>query len=210
MDVTKDVDNAMKPDRGASVPRELLLHQITVTPEASLNDPPATSLPPRYSDLEPPVSPPPFGDRHMSQSPQPQSRTQVEFGAEENRTFRELARSMSGVSLLLKVIGFAFLVFLGLLIYRAIQKPEGYAIAVAVAAAIPTFVFLILGFQTSSAARSFLRIAETESRDVWHLMNALQSLTSMYKLLWFAIIAGLVLLGIAIVMYFAGAFSSSP
>ncbi|MEO2090615.1 MAG: hypothetical protein ABGY75_14110 [Gemmataceae bacterium] len=39
---------------------------------------------------------------------------------------------------------------------------------------------VMFGFWTGSAAVSFRKIVETRNQDVWHLMNALGSLKSMY------------------------------
>lgn len=144
----------------------------------------------------------------MSQSPPPQARTQVEFGSEENRTFTELADSMGTVALLMKLVGLAFLVFTALLGYQAYQTRAGYAPLVGVAAA--TLICLTIGFQTSSSAQSFRRIVESQNRDVWHLMNALQSLKGMYGLLRLIILASIVLLVVAVALWVWQFSTSGP
>jgi hypothetical protein len=136
----------------------------------------------------------------MSEQPPPmQTRTQVEFGPEENRTFAALATNMSTVATLMNLAGLAFLIFFGLLLWHAIDQKAGYAAVVGIGAA--TLVCLTIGFQTYFAAKSFRRIVETQSRDVWHLMNGMESLRSMYGLLRFIILGAIVLLIVAAVIW---------
>ena len=52
---------------------------------------------------------------------------------------------------------------------------------------------LCVGFWTGGAATSFRKVAETKDEDVWHLMNAVNSLRSMYGLLRTIILGSLVL-----------------
>lgn len=135
----------------------------------------------------------------MSSSPQPESKTgQYEFNAEQNRTFTELASAMGTVATLMKVIGLAFLIFFGLTLYKAIQSKTGYGPSIALGSA--TLLFLSIGLWTSGAAHSFQRIVESQNRDIWHLMNALSKLHSLYALMRTIIFGSMVLLVIALVL----------
>ena len=130
----------------------------------------------------------------MSTAPIQDYRTnQYEFTDEQNKTISQLANGMGSVSLLMKLLGLAFLVFFGLTLYTAIQAQQNYAPAAGLGAA--TLLCLSIGFWTGGAAHSFRRIVETKNEDVWHLMNALEGLRNMYGLL-----RGIVLLSLVLIM----------
>lgn len=130
----------------------------------------------------------------MSTSPIQEYRTnQYEFTDEQNKTISQLANGMGSVSLLMKLLGLAFLVFFGLTLYYAIQTQQNYAPAAGLGAA--TLLCLSIGFWTGGAAHSFRRIVETKNEDVWHLMSALEGLRNMYGLL-----RGIVLLSLVLIM----------
>ena len=130
----------------------------------------------------------------MSTSPIQEYRTnQYEFTDEQNKTISQLANGMGSVSLLMKLLGLAFLVFFGLTLYSAIQSQQNYAPAAGLGAA--TLLCLSIGFWTGGAAHSFRRIVETKNEDVWHLMSALEGLRNMYGLL-----RGIVLLSLVLIM----------
>ncbi|HEY8503662.1 MAG TPA: hypothetical protein VIL46_03715 [Gemmataceae bacterium] len=132
--------------------------------------------------------------------PRPEFRSgQYEFNAEQSRTIGELARAMDVVATLMKALGGVFLIFFGLLLYQAIQVGGGYGAAAALGAA--TVLFLSIGIWTGGAAHSFRRIAESQNRDVWHLMNALGSLRNLYALLRTIILAGLAVLVLALALH---------
>ena len=143
----------------------------------------------------------------MSTPPQPESPSgQYEFNDEQNRTLGALAAAMSVAATLMKVLGFAFLVFFGLVLYQAIQVRSGYGPAVGLGSA--ALLCLSIGLWTSGAAHSFRRIVESKNRDLWHLMNALSSLHNMYALLRTIILGSLVLLAIGLVLAALERFSS--
>ena len=131
----------------------------------------------------------------MSPSPTPEFRSnQYEFTDEQNRTIGALSDGMRTAATLVQLLGLALLVFTGLSAYQAI-KVEGANWGPAAGLAAGTLFALAVGFWTGSAAHSFRRIAETKNEDVWHLMNALESLRNMYGLL-----RGVVLVSLALVM----------
>jgi hypothetical protein len=115
-----------------------------------------------------------------------------EFNGEQNKTINELADGMGSVALLMKLLGTAFLVLFGLTLYHAIQTQGNYAPAAGLGAG--TLLCLAIGFWTGGSAHSFRRIIETKNEDVWHLMNALESLRNMYGLLRGIVLLSLVLL----------------
>jgi hypothetical protein len=67
----------------------------------------------------------------------------------------------------------------------------GYGPAIGLGGA--SLLCLCVGFWTGGAATSFRKVAETKNEDVWHLMNAVGSLRSMYGLLRTIILGTLVL-----------------
>lgn len=141
-------------------------------------------------------------------TPLPEFRSeQYEFTDEHNRTISSLAEAMGVVATLMKILGFAFLLFFGLLVYQAIQTRTGYGPVVGLGSA--TLICLAIGFWTSGSAHSFRRITESKNRDVWHLMNALESLRNMYGLLRTIIFGSLVLVLVGLALFLFGYFSGS-
>ena len=127
---------------------------------------------------------------------------QYEFNDEQNRTFTQLADGMGSVALLMKILGLVFLVFFGLQLYHAITANTGaggYAPAAGLGSG--ALLCLAIGFWTGGATHSFRRVVETKNEDIWHLMNAMESLKNMYGLLRSIIVLSLVLavVGLALV-----------
>ncbi len=119
----------------------------------------------------------------MSPNPLPEFRSnQYEFTDEQNRTIGGLADGMRTAATLVQLLGMALLVFAGLSAYQAI-KVEGTNWGPAAGLGAATLFVLTIGFWTGSASHSFRRITETKNEDIWHLMNALESLRGMYGLL---------------------------
>jgi hypothetical protein len=144
----------------------------------------------------------------MSTPPQSEFRSeQYEFTDEHNRTINDLANAMGVVATLMKVLGLVFLIFGGLLTWHSIQVGTGYAAPVGMGAA--ALLCLAIGFWTSGSAHSFRRIVESKNRDVWHLMNALESLRNMYSLLRTIILGTLVLLAVGLILFGVDRFSRS-
>jgi hypothetical protein len=134
----------------------------------------------------------------MSPSPLPEFRSnQYEFTDEQNRTIGGLSDGMRTTATLVQLLGVALLVFAGLAAYQAI-KVEGANWGPAAGLGAATLFVLTVGFWTGSAAHSFRRITETKNEDVWHLMNALESLRNMYGLLRGVVMICLVLVVVGI------------
>jgi len=135
----------------------------------------------------------------MNPPPMPEFRSnQYEFNDEQNKVFSQLADAMGTVGTLMKLLGLSFVVFFGLLIYHAIETKSGYGPAAGVGSAM--LLFLALGFWTGSAAHSFRRIVETKNEDIWHLMNAVESLRNMYGMLRSIVMLGLVLVVVGVTL----------
>jgi hypothetical protein len=126
--------------------------------------------------------------------------SQYEFNDEQNKTFNELSAAMGTVSTLMKLLGLVFLIFFGLQLYHAIQVNTG---ADAYAPAAETLLCLAIGFWTGSATHSFRRIVETKNEDIWHLMNAMESLKNMYGLLRSIILLSIVLVIVGVALFAA-------
>ena len=120
---------------------------------------------------------------------------QYEFNDEQNRSFSSLADAMRVTASLMLLVGLAFVVLATLTAVHAANAGAtgvaGYGPAVGLGAA--ALLSLCVGFWTGGAATSFRKVAETKNEDVWHLMNAVDSLRSMYGLLRTIILGSLVL-----------------
>ena len=123
---------------------------------------------------------------------------QYEFNDEQNREFSSLADAMRVTAGLMQLAGLAFVVLAALTVAQAMSANTGYGPAIGLGAA--ALLCLCVGFWTGGAATSFRKIAETKNEDVWHLMNAVGSLRSMYGLLRMIILGSLVLSVIALGM----------
>lgn len=120
---------------------------------------------------------------------------QYEFNDEQNREFSSLADAMRVTAGLMQLVGLAFVVLASLTTYQVVNAGGGsiaaYGPAIGLGAA--ALLTLCVGFWTGGAADSFRKIAETKNEDVWHLMNAVGSLRSMYGLMRAIILGSLVL-----------------
>jgi hypothetical protein len=134
--------------------------------------------------------------------PTPEFRSQqYEFTSEQNKTINELAGAMSVVGTFAFVLGIVYLIaFVGVLIQVIQGKGD---VGVTIVAAVSALIYLAVGSWTRNAAFEFRRIVETTNRDIYHLMNALESLTKLYSLLRLLIMAGLAILalGVAVMLY---------
>lgn len=125
----------------------------------------------------------------MSSSPEgpitPPGARQYEFTPEQDRLIADLAGKMRFVGFFALFIG---ALGLGLMIYvwtRGVLYVD-----------VGILVLAFLGFWTLGAARSFQDVADTEGRDVSHLMRALGELRSMFALLYWILLVGIVLVAI--------------
>ncbi|VTR90864.1 Uncharacterized protein OS=Planktothrix agardhii NIVA-CYA 126/8 GN=A19Y_2249 PE=4 SV=1 [Gemmata massiliana] len=116
---------------------------------------------------------------------------QYEFNDEHNREISALADAMRVTSGLMLLVGLAFVVLAALTIAQTVNAGGNYGPAIGLGAA--ALLCLCIGFWTGGAATSFRKIVETKNEDIWHLMNALGSLRSMYGLLRALIYGALVL-----------------
>ena len=135
----------------------------------------------------------------MNPSPPEFKSNQYEFNDEQNRTFSQLADAMGVVATLMKILGLVFLIFFGLQLYHAIHAENAYGPSAGLGAG--TLICLAIGFWTGTSAHSFRRIVETKNEDIWHLMNAMESLKNMYGMLSSMILLclGLLLIGLSVV-----------
>ena len=127
---------------------------------------------------------------------------QYEFNDEQNREFSALADAMRVTAGLMQLAALAFVVLAALTVAHAANaNTTGYGPAIGLGAA--ALLCLSVGFWTGGAATSFRKIAETKNEDVWHLMNAVGSLRSMYGLLRTIILGTLVLaiIGLGLVAF---------
>jgi len=170
----------------------------------------------------------------MSSAPPPQppqipaqvpfKSAQYEFTDEHNRTLSGLSDSMRAFANLMKILGAVFgvlmivAVIVALFTKQATLLPEGvkegpmhtgpwgYVVMLAPFA----LLFLTFGFWAGNSAASFRKIAETKNEDIWHLMNALNSLSKMYALLRLLVIGALILLVVGTVVVGIGKMIDKP
>jgi hypothetical protein len=116
---------------------------------------------------------------------------QYEFTDEQNKQISGLADSMHVAAGLMQLLGLVFVVLCTLATTSAVQAGSGYGPPVGLGAA--ALLCLAIGFWTGGSANSFRKIVETKNEDIWHLMNALGQLHSMYSLLRMIILGSLVL-----------------
>jgi hypothetical protein len=122
---------------------------------------------------------------------------QYEFNDEQNRQISALADSMRVVAGLMQLLGLAFVVLCALTATGAIKAGTAYGYGPVIGLGSAALLCLCIGFWTGGSATSFRKIVETKNEDIWHLMNALGSLSGMYGLLRTIILASLVLAVIA-------------
>ena len=125
--------------------------------------------------------------------------SQYEFNDEQNREFSSLADAMKVTAGLMQLAGLAFVVLASLSaasVAKAGATVGMYGPAIGLGAS--ALLCLSVGFWTGGAATSFRKIAETKNEDVWHLMNAVGSLRSMYGLMRTIIYGALVLAAVGL------------
>ena len=142
------------------------------------------------SDFQPPVPPP----NPPQPQEQPKAQLPYEFTARQDDIIRALAGKMKFVGIFY-VVASCFLGLAGLVamfftplvgvLYLVLLIPE-----------------LLVGIWTINAAQSFKLVVETNGRDIPHLMAALTALRKLYSIMFWLLIAALMLalLAIAIVL----------
>ena len=147
---------------------------------------------------------------------------QFEFTDEHNRTFSGLSDSMRAYANLMKILGGVFALLLIVAVIVALltkgkppegltdgpmhTRPWGYVLMLAPFA----LLFLTFGLWAGGSAASFRKIVETKNEDMWNLLNALNSLSKMFALMRFLVIAALVLLVIGAAVVGIGAMTQVP
>jgi hypothetical protein len=116
---------------------------------------------------------------------------QYEFTDEQNKQISGLVDAMRVTAGLMQLLGLAFVILCTLSVTATIQTGGGYGPPIGLGAA--ALLCLCIGFWTGGSANSFRKIVETKNEDIWHLMNALGQLHSMYALLRTIILGSLVL-----------------
>jgi hypothetical protein len=110
--------------------------------------------------------------------------TQYEFSYSENLIIGNLGSKMSFVGLFMLGIG---LFFFSSVIIRWVQSHH-----LEVALLFLTLLFIVVGIWTHRAGRGFRSVAETQGKDISHLMGALGSLLKLYTLLYLLFFIALV------------------
>jgi hypothetical protein len=143
----------------------------------------------------------------MSTAPQSEFKSaQFEFTDEHNRTLSGLATSMSTSATLLQLLGVAFATLCALQILVVVKSGAGYIPAIGLGAG--ALFCLTFGFWTARASNSFHRMVATKNEDIWHLMNALGKLHSMYAFMRFIILVSLILAAVGLALAIWGMFRS--
>ena len=140
----------------------------------------------------------------MQQSPQ------TEFNDEQNRLIGSLGAKMRSVGMFILILGLVLgvqAVLMGMKISKGdLDSPAGVARWLkwlpTAAVGISALIFLAIGFWTRTSGASFLRIVQSQNRDIWHLGNALASLYSMFSLLNTLVIIGLIVMIASLALHF--------
>jgi hypothetical protein len=125
---------------------------------------------------------------------------EFEFTAEQNETIQLLSHRMKWVG------GFQILSGIGAIIAAIAlfaKSQEPFALLLA------GVVLLVVGLYTSSASKSFSDIVTTTGADITHLIEAVQTLKSLYNIQFWLIMAYVIIVGLVILAAIFRAFSSS-
>jgi hypothetical protein len=123
----------------------------------------------------PTLAPPP-----MFPAPAPQ----YEFGEAENAVIGNLGSKMSFVGLFMLGIG---LFFFGTAMVRWVQSQE-----LEVGVLFLALLFIVVGIPTHRAGREFRLVADTQGKDISHLMGAIDNLLRLYRLFYYLFFVALV------------------
>jgi hypothetical protein len=111
-------------------------------------------------------------------------RCEYEFNEAEDRIIQDLGSKMSFAGLFMVGMGLCFAV-------SAIQR-WSRVLEIEVGLLFLTMMFIVFGIWTHRAGAEFRRVADSKGRDVTHLMAALASLLSCYRLIYLLFFVGLV------------------
>jgi hypothetical protein len=139
-----------------------------------------------------------------------QQTPQTEFNDEQNRLIGGLGTKMRSVGMFTLILGLVLavqVILMGMKISQGhLQVPSGIAEWLkwlpAVMLAVCALIFLAVGAWTRTSGASFLKIATTQNRDIWHLGNALSSLYSMFSLLNTLVVIGLIVMIASLALHF--------
>jgi hypothetical protein len=114
----------------------------------------------------------------------PAASPQYEFGEAENATIGNLGSKMSFVGLFMLGIG---LFFFGTCLVRWVQSQE-----LEVGVLFLALLFIVVGIPTHRAGREFRLVADTQGKDISHLMGAIENLLRLYRLFYYLFFIALV------------------
>jgi hypothetical protein len=109
---------------------------------------------------------------------------QYEFGEAENATLGNLGSKMSFVGLFMLGIG---LFFFGTGLVHWVQSQE-----LEVGMLFLALLFIVVGIPTHRAGREFRLVADTQGKDISHLMGAIENLLGLYRLFYYLFFISLV------------------
>lgn len=132
-------------------------------------------------DARPATPPAPIG---TGTSVAPTHHHQYEFNAAEDQLIQDLGAKMSFVGLFMVGIGLCFAI-------SAIQRWSRLH-EIEVGLIFLSMLFAVFGVWTHRAGTDFRRVAESRGRDVTHLMSALATLLSCYRLIYLIFLVGLI------------------
>jgi hypothetical protein len=133
---------------------------------------------------EPGIVLPPLRPAPTPASVAPAGSPQYEFSYTENSIIGNLGSKMSFVGLFMLGIGVFFFVSV---IIRWVQSHY-----LEVGLLFLTLLFIVVGIWTHRAGREFRSVAETEGKDISHLMGAIENLLKLYTLLYILFFIALV------------------
>src|SRR5208283_4350491 len=157
-------DRPMLPSEPALVPTQFSPAPASVAPSEPALVP--TQLTPAPAPVAPAVS------------------SQYEFSYSENSIIGNLGSKLSFVGLFMLGIG---LFLFASVIIRWVQSHH-----LEVALLFLTLLLIVVGIWTHRAGREFRRVAETQGKDIAHLMGALENLLKLYTLLYLLFFIALV------------------
>jgi hypothetical protein len=131
-----------------------------------------------------------------------------EFTEQQNQVIKGLAQGMAVVAIPFIVLGVLYTIAFVLNVIRCFQDP-GHIPATFLLALVTVLVFA-LGVWQRRASESFKNVVHTQGSDIPHLMDALDNLRKMYRVLSTIVIAYLLLVLIALVAAIILAFVRQP
>ncbi len=134
---------------------------------------------PGFAQALPPLRPPPSPAAAAAAVP-----NQYEFSYSENAVLGNLGSKMSVVGLFMLGIGLFFFVS------GIVRWTQSHDLDVGLL--FLSLLFIVVGIWTHRAGREFRSVAETEGKDISHLMGALTNLLKLYTLLYLLFFVALI------------------